>query len=172
MCVDELYLIYHIVMDRDGYCCVALATTDDWRTFNDEGSVFRTAPMLRGTLGVESPCVVRRDGIWHLFFTYGPGVWHTFSPSPRHFVHGREGEWNVGNGFYYLGPFHATEILEHDGKWWLTTTRKEESRRQNRLAGRLCYRGTYEDEKVLEEGLYLSSIIWEGDQPICQAPRP
>ena len=38
------------------------------------------------------------------------------------------------------------------------------------LAGRLYYRGTHEDEKTLEEGLYLSHIHWKGDQPILKKP--
>ena len=168
--MDGAYLIYYIVMDKQGYCSVALATTTDWRTFSDEGCIFRSAPMLRGTMGIESPCVVHREGIWHLFFTYGPGLWHSVSPSPGTFVMPRGGAWNMGTGLYYMGPFHATEILEYEDEWWLTTDRKEETRRLNRQAGRLCYRGTYEDEKTLEEGLYLSHIRWEGDQPILEKP--
>jgi len=168
--VDGVYLIYTQVMDRDGYCAVALTTTTDWMSFGDEGCVLRSAPMLRGTLGIESACVVRRDGMWHLFFTYGPGMWQAVSPSPRRFTWSREQLWHYGGGFYYMGPFHATEVVHHDGQWWLTTTRKEEIRRLNRVAGRLCFRGTYEDEKSLEEGLFLSRIRWEGDQPILEKP--
>jgi hypothetical protein len=70
-----------------------------------------------------------------------------------------------------MGAFHATEVLQDAaGDWWLTTDRKEETRRLNRQAGRLCYRGSYEDEKTLEEGLYLSRLHWQGDQPILQRP--
>ncbi len=165
------YLIYYIVMDKNGYCSVALSTTTDWKNFTDHGSVFRSAVMLRGTMGIESPCIVLRDRMWHLFITYGPGLWHAVSPCPTSFVMPRCGpEWNVGIGFYHMGPFHATEIVEHGRDWWLTTDRKEETRRLNRVAGRLCYRGTYEDEKTLEEGIYLSHIRWEGDQPILEKP--
>ena len=168
---DGAYLIYYATSDADGYRCVGLATTRDWRNFSDEGCVFRVAPALRGTLGIESPCVVLRDGIWHLFFTYGPGTCHTISRSPRDFVSAREGEWQVGKGFYYLGPFHAAEVFQHDDQWWLTTTRKEEIRRLNRLAGRLCFRGTYEDEKALEAGLFAARLNWKGDQPVLEKPQ-
>ena len=111
MLVDGVYLIYYIVMDRDGYCCVALKTTEDWKSFSDEGCVFRTAPSLRGTMGIESPCVVHREGLWHLFFTYGPGLRHAIGRGPGTFIAKRGGEIGVGTGFYYIGPFHATEIL-------------------------------------------------------------
>jgi hypothetical protein len=159
-------------MDSDGYCTIALMTTSDWTMFRDEGCVFRSAPMLRGTLGIESPCVIHRDGLWHLFYTHGPGLWHGVSPDPRSFVAGREDAWSVGTGVYYMGPFHATEVVrDATGRWWLTTDRKEESRRRNREAGRLCYRGSYEDEQVLEEGLYLSRILWDGDMPVLTKPE-
>jgi len=170
--VDGTYFIYYIVMDKEGYCCIAMLSTTDWKKFDDHGCVFKSAPMLRGTMGIESPCVVCRNGIWHMFFTYGPGMWHGVSPDPTSFVGSRKGTWQVGTGFYYMGPFHATEIIEDsDGNWWLTSDRKEETRRSNREAGRLCYRGSYEDEKTLEEGLYLSRIRWEGDQPILEKPE-
>ena len=166
------FLLYYITGDHDGYCCIALKSTQDWAQFDDHGVVFRSAPMMRGTLGIESPLVIHRDGLWHLFFTYGIGLWHAVSPSPQSFVRARKHSFNVGSGFYLLGAFHATELVQDsDGNWWLTTDRKEETRALNRKAGRLCYRGSYEDEKTLEEGLYLSRIRWEGDQPILEKPQ-
>ena len=32
----------------------------------------------------------------------------------------------------------------------------------------LCYRGSYADEKTLEDGLYLAEIVWKGDQPLLR----
>ena len=171
MFVDGVYLIYYVVMDKRGYCSCALSSTTDWRTFSDEGPVIQVPPMLRGTMGIESPAVVHRDGMWHLFFTYGPGLWHAVSRTPQQFVQGRGPAFNVGTGYYLMGPFHATEVVrDAEGEWWLTADRKEETRWLNRKAGRLCYRGSYEDEKTLEEGLYLSHIRWAGDQPILEKP--
>lgn len=169
---EGVFLLYYITANKNGYCCVALNSTSDWVEFQDHGCVFESAPMLRGTMGIESVSVFPRNHIWHMFFTYGPGLWHAVSPTPMQFVHSRGSSYNVGTGFYCLGPFHATEIIEEaSGKWWLTTDRKEETRRLNRQAGRLCYRGSYADEKTLEEGLYLSSVRWDGDQPLLERPR-
>lgn len=167
---DGVYLIYYIAMDKEGYCAVALYTTTDWEVFVDEGPVFKVPPMMRGTLGMESPGVVYRDGLWHLFFTQGPGLWHAVSPSPTSFAGERAQAMGVGRGFYYMGPFHATEMIEDDGRWWLTTDRKEETRRLNREAGRLCYRSSYEDEKTLNEGMYVAEVVWKGDQPTLKLP--
>jgi hypothetical protein len=167
---DGVYLIYYIVMDQAGYCCITLVTTPDWETFTDEGAVLRLPPNMRGTMGIESPGVVLRDGLWHLFFTYGPGLWHAVSASPTAFTGERQATFGVGRGCYLMGPFHATEVIEDDGRWWLTTDRKEETRRLNREAGRLCYRGSYEDEKTLHEGLYAAEVVWQGDQPLLRKP--
>jgi len=43
---DGVWLLYYITMDREGYCCVALMSTTDWRSFEDHGCVFRSAPGL------------------------------------------------------------------------------------------------------------------------------
>ena len=167
---DGVYLIYFIAMHQSGYPSVGLRTTTDWETFHDEGAVFSAPAHLRGTIGIESPQVVHRDGIWHLFFTYGEGLQHAISPTPQAFVTRRHSYWHVGTGFYMIGPFHATEVIQDGTSWWLSIDRKEETRRLNRVAERLCYRGSYEDEKTLEEGLYLSEIVWKGDQPLLQRP--
>ena len=170
--VDDTFLLYYIAQDREGYACVALATTKDWQHIEDQGVVLRAPPTLRGTMGIESPTVLRRDGLWHLFFTYGEGLWHAISPSPTGFVAARGNTWDVGTGFYLIGPYHATEVVEHGGRTFLTTDRKEYTRYLNRKAGVLRYRGSYEDEKTLEEGIYLSEIEWDGDRPVLKKPDP
>jgi hypothetical protein len=164
-----LYLIYFKSRAAGGQVAVGLNVTRDFRTFVEMGPVFLSPPMLRGTIGLESPCVVLRDGLWHLFFTLGPGTWHAVSNRPDQFLHG-DSYWRVGTGSYLLGPFHAAEVFEHAEKWYLSTTRKEQSRLENRRQGRLAYRGTYADEAVLEEGVYLSEIHWDGDQPVLTKP--
>ena len=164
-----LYLIFFKSRAGEGQVAVGLNATRDFRTFVELGPVFRTPPILRGTIGLESPCVVERDGMWHLFFTLGPGTWHAVSDRPTGFLQGGT-YWRVGTGSYLLGHFHAAEVFGRDGRWFLSTTRKEQSRLENRRQGRLCYRGTYEDEIVLEEGVFLSEIEWDGDQPVLAKP--
>lgn len=167
-----VYLIYLVAWDRVGRPCIGLIATADWEKYTDLGPVFSMTPALRGTFGLESPQVVLRDGMWHLFFTQGPGLYHAVSPSPMGFQQGDAvSAARVARGAYHMGHFHATEFVEHNGNWWMTTDRKEETRRLNRLAGRMCYRGSYEDEKTLEEGLYLSKVVWDGDRPTLHKSR-
>ena len=164
-----LYLIFFKSRADSGQVAVGLNVTRDFRTFVELGPVFRSPPMLRGTIGLESPCVIERDGMWHLFFTLGTGTWHAVSDRPTGFLHSGS-YWRVGTGSYLLGHFHAGEVFSHENRWFLSTTRKEQSRLENRRKGQLCYRGTYEDEIVLEEGVFLSSIEWNGDQPVLAKP--
>ena len=70
-----------------------------------------------------------------------------------------------------MGPYHATEIVEQGGRTYLTTDRKEHTRKLNRVAGVLRYRGSYEDEKTLEEGIYVAEIEWHGDRPVLRKPH-
>ena len=170
---NGVYLIYLVAWTRDGHVGVCLYTTEDWETYRDHGMVFTTPPAMRGTFGLESPQVLHRDGLWHLFYTWGPGLWHTVSPSPTGF-HAEEHESHhrkVMRGSYLIGPFHATELVRDGDAWWLTTDRKEETRRLNREAGHMAPRGSYEDEKTLEEGIYLASVTWDGDRPVLGMPE-
>jgi hypothetical protein len=166
---DGTYLIYFKSRKADGYVSVGLNLTKDFKTFEEFGPVLYATPGLRGTIGLESPCVICRDSMWHLFYTLGTGIWHAVSDRPTDFIQGTS-YWIVGTGAYLLGHFHATEVFRSDNKWYLSTTRKEQSRLENRQKGQLCYRGTYEDEQVLEEGIYLSEICWDGDLPILKKP--
>ncbi len=169
----DVYLIYVVAWNQTGQPCIALITTEDWKTFQDHGPVFAAAPQMRGTFGIESPQVIHRNGMWHLFYTHGTGLWHAVAPSPTEFL--AQGEANACvrpmPGAYRIGPFHASEILRDGDNWYLTTDRKEHQRACNRLARRKIYRGQYEDEQPLEEGLYLSNIIWDGDQPTLAKPE-
>ena len=173
--VDGVYLIYAVAWDRAGRVGICLITTDDWEHFHDQGLVFSTPPMMRGTFGLESPQVICRDGLWHLFYTQGTGLWHAIAPSATGFLAPAEQAHatRVARGPYLMGPFHATEIVQDGDRWYMTTDRKEYQRHLNRLARRPIYRAQYEDEQPLEEGIYLAQLIWEGDQPTLVKPgRP
>ena len=173
VCVDGVYLIYSIVYDMHGDSAMALHSTTDWRTFSDEGAVLTAHISLRGTRSLESPVVFERNGIWHVFYTYGPGTYHAISRTPIRFDDALLKAGKYLTGSYFLGTFHAAEIFACDGDWWLSSDRKEEARRSNREAGRLVFHGTYGDEQATEEGLWLAHMRWDGDQPILEKPsRP
>jgi len=71
---------------------------------------------------------------------------------------------------YAFAPFHAAEIMTHDGEWFATTTIKEELRRKDCENRILKYRGTLEDEMKLTHGIYMSRMVWDQDYPVCHKP--
>ncbi|MBI4581375.1 MAG: hypothetical protein HY718_16860 [Planctomycetes bacterium] len=176
---DGRYLIYYCVSLNDGTCAVGLLSTQDFAGFADHGPVFKTSKQMRGTAGTESPTVVCRNGMWHLFVAFGPGYWHAVSPRPDDFL-GRAGLdmedfWSASGavrGSYFFGRFHCMELFEHAGQWWMTSTRKEYQRYLNRRAGILKYRGSAADEASLLPGLFLARVEWEGDRPIPVRVEP
>ena len=57
-------------------------------TFDDHGPVIKMPASLRGTQNVESPTVLHRNGLWHLFFGWGEGWWHAISARVTNFPSG------------------------------------------------------------------------------------
>jgi hypothetical protein len=169
---DGRYLIYYCLTHQEGTACIALLSTPDFQHFDDHGPVLKMTAQLRGTAGIESPCVVVRDGMWHLFFGFGAGCWHAVSRSPHDFMGAQHFRVASTGGCYCLGPYHVVEVFAHQGCWWMTSSRKEYQRYLNRKAGVLKFRGSAADEATLLEGLYLSALEWEGDQPLLRKPEP
>lgn len=169
----DIHLIYYCVTMPDGCCAIALISTKDFKHYSDHGPVMKMPHQLRGTQGMESPCVVLRNGMWHLFFGCGEGVWHAVSPSPDQFMRGTQHYSIVSTpGAYLFGRYHAIEVFEHAGKWFMTSTRKEYQRYLNRRAGVLKFRGSVDDETAMLAGLFLAGIEWVGDQPCVRRLGP
>ena len=169
---EDMFLIYTDCIGLDGLGAVQLLTTVDFEHFEERGPVFKMPLQLRGTMCVESPCVVQRDGLWHLFVTSGTGTWHAVSDRADRFMGvPATTEFTASLGAYYMGPFHACRVLQGpDGQWYMIGTSKEERRRCNRQDGISKYRGSAEDEAALLEGLFICTVRWQGDQPILQRP--
>lgn len=161
MPLDDQYLIYYRVTSKDGYGAIAVASTTDFERFEHHDPVYKFPDAMRGTGGIESVCVFPRDGIYHLFFCAGQGTWHTISDNPYQF--------KGTNGLYLMGPFVAAEIFSWDNRWWLSSTKKEELRRVDRLKG-ISNHATREDERRNLAGMFLAEIHWEGDFPRLAKP--
>lgn len=170
------YLVYYVVMGLDNLQTTCLKVTTDFEEFHEIGPVLKVPNMARGTRGIESQCVFERNGLWHLFFGWGIyGVWHVVSNRPDTFtgvdLNGVSGTKDVLDyGMYAFAPFHAAEIINHQGDWFVTTTKKEELRRRDCENGILKYRRTLADELRLTHGLYKSNLKWDEDYPICVKP--
>ena len=158
---DDRYYIYYNASEKSGSNTVALTVTDDWEHFEHVGPVFHDAVHLRGTGGIESPCVFERNGIFHLFYINGPGMWHAISDNPI--------GWEGTRGRYLVGPFVAAEVFQWNGQWWISSTRKEVARTIDRRKG-ISNHGTVEDEHRNLQGMFLGGIEWDGDFPVVTPP--
>lgn len=159
---EGVWHIYYSVKTLQGYSAIALATTTDFETFvYADQPVHLDSYSLRGTTGIESSCIVERNGIFHLFYCNGQGTWHMVSDNARH--------WRPDHGKYVVGPFVAPEVFVWKGEWWLFSTKKEELRRLDRKRG-ISHHGDVEDERRNLAGMYLAHIRWEGDFPVLEKP--
>jgi hypothetical protein len=99
---DHCYRVYYCLPLANGGTSVALLTTEDFKVFRDHGTVFELPRQMRGTGGMESSCVVFREGLWHLFVGSGIDVWHSINNRPDNFRGGpRFGKETAG------GPDHT-----------------------------------------------------------------
>lgn len=156
------YLIYYSVKSLDGYSAIALAETKDFQTFKyADQPVFKDSYSIRGTTGIESSCIVERNGVYHLFYCTGPGTWHSISDNPY--------TWSPDNGKYLVGPFVAAEMFLWNNEWWFSSTKKEELRRLDRIKG-ISHHGDVEDERRNLAGMFLAHVRWEGNFPTLEKP--
>ena len=149
------YILYYVAQLRrnpakgtyDGdYSCIAAATSRDLVHWVDRGPL-----VVRKSLGTEandrahpeSPCVIKREGIYYLFWTSGNGTRYVFGNDPLHFFD--EGET-------FLATSHASEIFEWKGRWYITSC----SRAVNDILHK------YSDRT---RGLFLAAIKWDGTRP-------
>lgn len=165
--LGERYLVYYMLTLGEGACAIGLLSTEDFHRFDDHGPVIKMPASLRGTQNIESPTVLHRDGLWHLFFGWGEGWWHAVSARPDRFMAGATLHTDAAAGVYCMGPFHACRLFQDPaGQWHMVSTRKEEARRISRQQGDGVMRGSIEDERFLLDGLHLCAIDWQGDSPV------
>ena len=175
-----IYLICPGCEHKSGLSAAGLISTKDFRLFRDHGPMLLIPMQMRGTRSMEATTLVFRDGLWHLFYNIGEGVWHTVSVTPDGFMGlapGRYESWTgrekFGSKSYMLGRFHAERVFQDPvgGKWYMIYTRKEYQRWLNREAGLLTPRGSEADERPMMDGIFLSEIAWEGDYPVLKKAR-
>ena len=118
------YLMYVVgVHDKKG--AVSLFSSHDLLTWEYEGVALASgdgAPLRPGWGAMESPFVVKKDGLYYLFVTYTDCSDATYndtlvfcSEDPKRF-----GEYNDDEPIARLYA-HAPEILEVDGDYYITT---------------------------------------------------
>jgi hypothetical protein len=148
---DGGYVCYYVVRLRDtagipARACIAAATSDDLVTWTQRGIVL-TRPVSGDDVNPythpESPCVVVRNGLYHLFWKGGSGTRWIASDDPFDFEGGEE---------KLISTSHASKVIEWRGEWLITSC----SRAVNDVMH------TQSDRT---RGLYLAGLAWDGDRP-------
>jgi len=95
-----------------GKVCVAASVSPDLVHWQEVGPIFAMQEFHRPlTQEVESPCVVRKDGKYWLFFKHGWWTWYVAADGPFDF-------WD--KTATRLGYAHAAEVFQWQGQWWIT----------------------------------------------------
>jgi hypothetical protein len=146
-----LYYVARVRVDSavDGgvaRACVAAATSSDMVHWRDRGPVLTRAVSgydANRWAHPESPCVVRKDGRYYLFWKGGNGTRYVISDDPLDFEGAEE---------HLLATSHASRIFESDGSWLITSC--------SRAIGDVLH-ATSDRTR----GLFLGRLDWEGMLP-------
>ena len=148
---DGTFAIYWVsrLQEKHGHnrVCVAASVSPDLIHWQEVGPIFSTEAWPfdeEPTLEVESPCVVRKDGLYWLFFKHGWWTHYVSSPSPIDFS---------GQAVSRLGFAHAAEVFHWQGTWWITHCSGDPTEFRYRKSNRT-------------RGLFLGRLDWpDGGQP-------
>ena len=148
---DGTFAIYWVsrLQEKHGHnrVCVAASVSPDLIRWQEVGPIFSTEAWPfdeEPTLEVESPCVVRKDGLYWLFFKHGWWTHYVSSPSPLDFS---------GQAVSRLGFVHAAEVFRWQGTWWITHCSGDPTEFRYRKSNRT-------------RGLFLGRLDWpDGGQP-------
>lgn len=113
---DGLYYMYWVAdlkTPKDA-SCIALSTSEDLRDWTHLGPVLSRKHSFYEALVMktESPCLIEKDGLFYLFYRHGDGTYYCISGTPKDFSL---------SGAFYLGPCHASEIFNAEGKWLISS---------------------------------------------------
>lgn len=113
---DGRFVAYWVSLLQERFgenlACVAASISHDLIHWQEIGPIFAMKTWHQPlTQEVESPCVIFKDGRYWLFFKNGWWTHFVVSDSPFDFM---------GCEPVRLGYCHASEIIFHDGQWWIT----------------------------------------------------
>lgn len=146
---DSRFVAYWVsrLQEKFGHnlVCVAASMSEDLVHWQEVGPVFGMKAFHRPlTMEVESPCVVYKDGAYWLFFKHGWWTHVVRSESPFDFA---------GCEPLRIGYSHASEVIEWDGKWYITH----------------CKTDPYDyacERSDLSRGLFIGELDWpDGTYP-------
>ena len=127
--------------------CIAASVSKNLLSWQEAGPVLIRKHSFYESIicKTESPCLVKKNNLYYLFYRHGSGTKYCISDSYTDFTYCDS---------YYLGPSHASEIFLFNNQWYISSC--------SRLVSDL------EHKTDRSTGLYLARLSWEGLHPeIC-----
>ena len=108
-----LYWVADLSTSKDA-SCIALSTSENLKDWTHLGPVLsRKYSFYEGlVMKTESPCLIEKNGLFYLFYRHGDGTYYCISDTLTDF--------SLASPFY-LGPCHASEIFNADGRWVISS---------------------------------------------------
>ena len=127
------------------HSCIAASVSRDLVYWQEIGPVMirRHSDLEALTCKTESPCVIRRDNLYFLFYRHGNGTKVCVSRDPLDFR---------GRDSFLFSTAHAAEILGDNGEWFVTH----------------CSRPPLDVAHIEDRrhGLWVARMRWEDNWPV------
>lgn len=141
------FILYFVTWLKDTcgqVVAIGAAVSDDLVSWQDAGPVLvRGFASGHSTTSMESPCVVERNGIYHLFYKHREETRLVMSDDPFRFSD-KEDRW--------FSVAHAAEIFQSGESWYISS----------------CSRDTLDvrhERSDRTRGLFLASLDWSDETP-------
>jgi len=143
---DHGYIMYWVgdMKEPRSHSCVAASVSRDLVHWQEIGPVMirHHSDLEAINCKTESPCVIRRDDLYFLFYRHGNGTKVCVSRDALDF-HDRDS--------FFFSIAHAAEIVEFGGEWYVTSC--------SRPPGDVTHQ---EDRR---HGLWVAKMAWENNWP-------
>jgi Beta-fructosidases (levanase/invertase) len=143
---QERYVMLWVadIKDQPFQSCIAASYSRDLIRWKEIGPILvrKHSRLECFTMKTESPCLIKKDGLFYLFYRHGNGTKYCISENYNDFTYGDS---------YYLGPCHASEIFNIDEEWYISSCSRE--------VGDIFH--NYDRTS----GLWIAKLSWEGMHP-------
>jgi sucrose-6-phosphate hydrolase SacC (GH32 family) len=140
------YILYWVadIKENNKLSCIASSISNNLFSWQETGPVLiREHSFYESiTCKTESPCLIKKDNLYYLFYRHGNGTKYCISDSYTNFTH---------SDSYYLGPSHASEIFMFKNQWYISSCSRKIA--------------DLEHKTDRSKGLFLARLSWNGLHP-------
>ena len=144
--VKEKYIMFWVADMKENreLSCIAASESKDLISWEEIGPVLiRSHSVFESiTCKTESPCLIKKNNLYYLFYRHGNGTKYCISDSYTNFTYCDS---------YFLGPSHASEIFVCKNQWYISSCSREVA--------------DIEHKTDRSKGLWLAKLSWDSLHP-------